>query len=327
MSLCRGLALSLASLLCGGFGGCGGGGSPSASSLLEDTFRSHTPIASGRIHLSLQLFGRGSSRLPGGPVKSSLQLSGPFQSAGSAGLPGFDLALAIKAGSSTLGIGAVSAGGRLYLVFGGLAFLAPASAAQALERGYAGARRGAPSAAGRSALAALGIDPGEWLLHPALAGRAKLAGVDTVHILAGVEVPRFLADMQRLFSAGGLLAPAIAAQPHRPVRGSRGSPPGTWLPSTPSIAALGPSLRSARVDVYTGAHDHLLRRLQLRGELSPAGRAGRTLGSGGGRLSLVLQFSEVNRAQRILAPSRPRPLAQLAPLLERLSLPGDRAGG
>jgi hypothetical protein len=119
---------------------------------------------------------------------------------------------------------------------------------------------------------------------------------------------RFLADAQKLSGAGGSLGLGSGGQ-------------GSGLLSPAQVSALASSVRSARVDVYTGTHDHLLRRLSLRVAVSTTARARATLaGLRSATLSLVLQFADLNRPQRIAAPSNPQPVSELLPVLERLGL-------
>jgi len=295
-----------------GAAGCGGGGSPSAQALLKDTFTSHQPIESGRIDLSFGLSTGGSGGAGAGAF--SLGLAGPFQSLGVGRFPRFALQLTLNTSGQTLKVGAISAAGELFLGFGGVSFRAPASTLRALEQGYAQASRSS-STGSQAAFATLGVDPGRWLTHPAIAGHVTLAGVDTIHIVAGLDLGRFLADAEKLSSAGGVLGLGGAGQSTGPL-----SPSG--------LSALLGAVRSARIELFTGAQDHLLRRLALSAEVSATPSAGAAPGGlSGGRLSFVLQFTEVNRPQAISPPSAPQPLSQLGPLLRRLGLIGARTPG
>jgi hypothetical protein len=114
-----------------------------------------------------------------------------------------------------------------------------------------------------------------------------------VHIRAGVNVQRFLADARRLaadaaalsvgFTSSALLAPA----------------------------PLG-SLRMARADIFTGSRDHLLRLLHV-GVSFATPRGPRSI-------ALALALAQPNQPQAISAPSHAQPPARLAPALSRLGL-------
>jgi hypothetical protein len=283
--------------------GCGGGSSPSADSVLRATFSSHRPVASGRVHLSLTLGSRPSDGALLAPGLISLHLTGAFQGVGRGRLPRLSLALRCTAGAQTRAAGVVSTGGRLYLTLGGATFLAPTAAMASLEQGYAQVRGGSVTGGGLPTFATLGIEPAAWLTHPSLAGRATVGGADTIHVVAALDVTRFLADATRLWSAGEALT------------GRQG---GALEPV--QTRALASSVRSARVDVYTGARDHLLRRLSLTAVLS--GGPGVRTAAGTfprGRAAFELRFEQLNVPQTIAVPSRALPPSALGAALERLS--------
>ena len=305
------LALLLASAWTLGLAACGSG-SPSAVSLVSDTFSSHKPIESGRIDLSFVVSPLGSSGSSAAGRSFSLRLQGPFQSLGPARLPRFALALTLTSAGHTLNAGATSTSGQLFIELAGAAFVAPAATVQALQQGYAKATSTASSAASRSTFAALGLDPGEWLAHPLRAGTVDIAGAETTHVTAALNVARFLADAEKLSGAGIALGLGGGSG------GGSGSG-GLSLLSPAGISALSTAVRSSHVDLYTGAHDHLLRRLALSAAISttPATRAALG-GLGSADLMLVLQFTGLNQPQTIAAPSHPQPISQLLPALERL---------
>ncbi|HWX97349.1 MAG TPA: hypothetical protein VNZ01_10920 [Solirubrobacteraceae bacterium] len=277
---------------------CGGAASPSASSLLKDAFASHKPIRSGLLGLSFALSSHGAAAA--GKGSFSLRLAGPFQSAGAGRLPSFALALTLETAGRKLAAGATETAGRLYLDLAGASFLAPASTMTALEQGYAQASGGSAAAKGGLTFATLGLHPEGWLTHPAIAGSGK----DTVHIVAGLDAARFLADVERLSSSGLAL----------------GAGQGTGLLTPARSQALSSSVRVGRVDVYTGAQDHLLRRLVLRAAVSstPAARAA-VGGLTAGTLTFELQFAQLNVPQAIIPPARARPSSALGSAVERLS--------
>jgi len=296
----------------GGLAACGEGGSPSAQSQLQETFQSHKPIESGRIELSFALAPVGSPGTSAGA--EALHLEGPFQSSGPGQLPRFALQISLSAAGHALAAGVTCTEDQLFIELGGTQFQAPASTVTALQQGYAQATRGSSSAASGSTFAPLGVDPGAWLVNPTVAGSADLEGTETVHIVAGLDLPRFFADAEKLSGAGGAVGLGAGAQ-------------GSGLFSTAVISALSRSVRSARVDVYTGAHDHLLRRLSLSVTIASTPATRSALGGlTSATLTLVLELSELDRPQTILAPSNPQPISQLPAVLERLGLTGLAQG-
>lgn len=297
------VALLGAMALLVGVGACGAS-SPGPQALLSETFDSKTPIESGRLDLSLTLSGSASSALKS-PV--SVSLSGPFQSVDPHKLPRFDLQAGLTVAGHTLHLGAVSTSSHFFIELEGTSFMAPESTVRALQEGYAHA--GTPATHTSATFSALGIDPGRWLVNPVNAGTARIDGVETLHLVASLDVARFLADASRLSSAGSALE----------VSARQGSATGLISPET--ILALAHAVKSARVDVYTGKEDRLLRRLVLTATLSSKNGGNSTLeGLRTATLHLDLQFSDLNRPQTIIAPSNPRPISELVGVLQQLGV-------
>jgi hypothetical protein len=272
-----------------------GSGAPSASTLVQETFGAHAPVNSGRLQLSVYLaaptgavdrsatvgqpltlhvsgsFQRASEPVQGanGSVQGS---NGPRQGAGAGQLPSFALTMNLLAGGRPLRVAATSVGGRFYVQLAGAWFLAPASTVQALTQGYAGA-----AGAG---FAPLCVDLGGWLQRPAMLGTVTVGGMRTAHLRASLNAANFLADVHRLT--------------------------GTGLLSRAQISALARAVRTARMDLYTGSTDHLLRSLSL---TAPG-------------LAIQLRFSDLGRPQEIVAPSHPRPLSELVSQLRGLNVGG-----
>lgn len=302
-------ALSGAGALLGGLAACGSTGPPSARSLVNQTFASHPPIHSGRFALSFAVSPVGPTGPPAIRSPFAARLTGAFQSAGAGLPPRFATRLEVSpTPGRTLAAGAVSTGGRLFVELAGVPFATPQSSSQALARGYAEAGAGASLAGGRSRSAALGVEPARWLTHPAFAGHP--AGGETVHIVAGLDGARFFADTERLLAAAGSLLGAIAGS------GTAGGAPA--LLTGAGLGALAGSVRSARVDLYSAAADHTLRRLSVSAALSGAAPAGG--GTGAASVTLVLTLAALNRVQSIAAPPAPRPFSELLPAAERLGL-------
>lgn len=310
------VALSLIATLALGLSACGGG-APDAATLVRDTFQAQKPIESGRLHLSFSISGKGSTAFSK-PV--SLRLEGPFQSDGTKKLPRFDLQLALTAAGSTLQAGAISASGRFYIELEGTPFAAPKSTVEALQKSYANATKSSTGSKSRSSFATLGIEPGGWLTEPVDEGEAKIAGEETIHLRASLDSKKFLQEVDKLTGAAGSLG--------------AGQVSGALSPKL--ISSLAKSISSAHVDVYTGSSDHLLRRLLLTATLKPTPEARAALsGLRSAKLTLDLQLSDVNKPQKISAPSKAKPLSQLVSALGQLGLVkrasgssgGSEAGG
>ncbi len=308
------VALLGALVLAWAFGGCGGGASSSsAKTLLSETFDSKKPIESGQLDASISLSGTGSTSLK---QAISVHLSGPFQSAGARKLPSFDLKVELSVGGHILQAGALSTSKAFFIELEGTPFQAPQSAVSALEQAYAKASTSAASH-GSSTFATLGIDPGRWLVNPVQQGVATVDGTETIHLVADLDIARFLADANRLSGAGSSLG----------LNGGGNELGG--LISTSEIDALAHAVKSARVDVYTGKEDHLLRRITVTASLDAGGQAAGLLeGLRTAKLTLDLQLTDVNQHQTIEEPSKPRAMSELVTVLQQIGvLSHNTAGG
>lgn len=277
--------------------GCGGG-SGDVGSVLRDAFHPQRPIRSGRIDLSfgLSAVGLASVRQP-----FALRVQGPFQSTGGGQLPRFSLAVMLNGGGRSVDVGATATGSQLFVVLQGVPYLAPASVYQQVKQGYAQSSATAAARKTPGTFASLGIDPNRWLILPRRVGISQVGGTQSVHVTAGLDVPRFLADLARVSSTGsslGLGGGLSAAQ----------------------RAAIARSVSASRVDVYAGRADHALRRLNVHAVLTPPASARAALGGlRSGTLDFTLGFSDVNRPQAIAAPANAQPLSKLAGALGQLS--------
>ena len=286
-----------------------GGASGSAQSLLQDTFSGHTQIESGNVNLSFALGASGQSTAP---KPLAVQLSGPFENTGAGQLPRFALRLQLSAAGHPLSAGATSTGSALFVQLAGTWFSTPTSTYKALQEGYAQATKKASTAKVRSTFSSLGIEPSHWLSSPTKVGTTTVAGVQTVHLTASIDIPAFLADVSKLSQAGSTLGLAS---------------PFTGTPTHPTTGSLSPtllneqakSIKYAHVDVYTGQDDHLLRRLEVSATVTGTPQTQAILGGlSSAEIKVLLEFSDLNKPQTISAPANPQPPSQLLPALQQL---------
>ena len=283
---------------------CGSGSGESPQALLSDTFSGHTQIESGQVTLSFAASAAGSSA---STQPLAVRLAGPFEDRGEGHLPRFALSLALTAGGHTLSAGATATGSALYVQLAGTWFAAPPSTLQALESNFAQATRRASSKKVRSTFSALGIEPARWLSNPARVGTATVGGVETAHLSADIDIPAFLADVGKLSQAGTALG--LGA----PVSGAPSISPSV-------VGELAKSIRAAHVDIYTGAADHMLRRLEVSATVAATAQTRSLLGGlGTAQVRVLIEFSDLGKAQAIAAPPAPQPASQLLPALQQLA--------
>jgi hypothetical protein len=285
--------------------GCGssGGGDASTSTLLKDTFSGATAVRSGKLDVSLGFQAKGLPTLTG-PV--AFKLAGPFASQGPGKLPKFDFDLDIAAGGQTIRAGAVSLGAAGYIKFGGRAYTVDKALWDQFRAGYEKSQQAAKSKDAGPSFKALGVSPSAWLKDAHKAGTAQVGGTSTFHIAAGVDVPRFLADVNRLLGKAKSLGGTT----------TQGVPQGL---SSALQSTIERSVKRAAVDVYTGESDHALRRLTLSVSLVVPKDAQKAAGGlRSGELRFNLTIADLNSDQSISAPSGARPLSELSNALKAL---------
>ena len=292
--------------------GCGssGGGDASTVTLLKDTFSGGKSVKSGKLDVSLGLQAQGLPTLTG-PV--AFKLSGPFASVGAGRLPKFDFDLDIAAGGQTIQAGAISLGDSGYLKFGGRAYSIDKALFDQFKSGYEKSQASAKSKDAGPSFEALGVSPAAWLKDARKAGKADVGGTSTFHITSGVDVPRFLADLNRLLAKAKNLGGST----------TQGVPQGL-SPTVQTIIER--SVKTAQVDVYTGEDDHALRRLAISVSLAVPKDAQKDAGGlKSGELRFDLTIGDLNKDQSIAAPSGARPFSELQNALAALQGGGTSA--
>jgi hypothetical protein len=294
------LVVALTGPLLAGCGSAGNGGDQDVKALLSETFGKDKPIRSGKLALQLNVDAQGLASLQR-PL--ALRVAGPFQGQGSGQVPKFDFDVDVDSGGTAVQAGAVSTGDKGFLTLEGRSYQLSDALFKRLERSGKQATASKGTDQGTS-LKALGIDPRRWLKDAREQGVETLSGVQVIHVSAGIDVPRFVADLTTLLAKAGKLG----------VTG--GSP---QLPSTLTQAQrdkIVKSVKRADVDVWTGKDDKALRRIAMHvsfdvpDDVRPKGTPAQR-----GTLRFDLAIAELNRTQAIGAPANPRPLSELTTAL------------
>lgn len=286
-----------------GIAACGGGGGDSAGSILKDTFSGSKSVKSGDLDVVIDFSGRGGQAASQGPV--GLKLTGPFQTLGKGQLPNFDVDAAISAAGKQQSLGAVSTGTKGFITVSGQAYEVPANVYAQFKQGFRQSAASRAKGKKTTTLGALGIDPVSWLKDPKVGDDEQVGGVDTKHVGASVDVPKFVDDLNRLVAktrlSGGSGAKAV-----------QGISPSQRREIVDAVSG-------ARFDVWSGKDDKVLRKLTVRLDLQA--RNGQTAGGlTGGTLDFSLTISELNKPQTISAPANPRPWSELQKQLKGLNL-------
>ena len=282
----------LASLvLCGALlAACGGDDTgPSADQTLQQTFgKSAAAIETGKLNVDFQLDPEGLLAL-GGPIK--LTLDGPFSAPSGRKLPRFDVDFVATLARQRFVGGVLSTGTRAFVTLDDGEYKVDSPFVAELRKGLAPLSNGKA----QPGLKALGIDPLRWVTDAETKGNERVAGVETIRVGGNVNVARLLADLDTLLTKAGGAA-----------SGTTGS-----LFSPTLRKQLADAVDSAKVDIWTGASDKLLRQLAVKIAFAfKDGARAPIEGLEGGTIDLRLRLDDVNRTTvRVRAPTRPRPLA------------------
>jgi hypothetical protein len=297
-------ALALVLAACGGgdSGGSGsGGGSGDAETLLRQTFTGTHDIKSGKAAIDLRVDVSGDPSIRG-PI--TVDIAGPFQSAGTDRLPKFDLALDAHAQGQGFKAGLTSTSDQLFVNFGGTSYEVPAEVMARLKDSYKRSQQQGSS--NQMDLRALGLDPLSWLQDPTVEGTETIGGVATDHISSGVDVSALLDDVDNLLARGVPGLPTGQQIPRRIPDGDR--------------RQIEDAIKDAKLDVWSGQDDHTLRKATLALTVDIP-RSSTTLD-----LLLSIELTDLNQPQTIQAPTSTRPLSELLGQLQGF-LGGAFGGG
>src|SRR3954447_15234285 len=176
---------------------CGGGSSGDAKETLDKAFS--TPIKSARIDLEVTLKLDGIKQL-NGPVKLSVQ--GPYETGGSETIPKADWDIAASAAGQNFTAGFTSTGTDAWVSFQGQNYEVGRQAVAQVNQQIRQAAKGSQ----KKGLSQFGVDPQNWLTDAKDEGSETVAGVETDHVSAALDVGKLLDDLNKVVQkAGGTL--------------------------------------------------------------------------------------------------------------------------
>lgn len=294
--LCILLAFALGAAACGDDGE--GGSSDSPDQILSETFGKDKDVKSGRLGLDVRIATKG---IPSLTQPVSLRLSGPFASVGQDQLPKFALTAEIEANGQTFSGGATSTGDKGYLSFMGQNYQLGKELFDQFKKGYADqAKCNRDKGGGGVTLSSLGVDPRRWLTDVKKVGGEEVGGAQTTHLTAGVDVPKMLEDVNRVLGRTDL-------QKSDPCATSDTAQPDKTAPrqlSADERKQIADAVKSARVDLWSGDDDRILRRINVALQLADKTRSG--------DVKFDLTLGDINKEQTIEEPENAKPLEELS---------------
>lgn len=273
----------------GALAGCGGSDEEDARAVIDDAFS--TDIQSAVMTLNTEVAVEGSEELSE-PV--NVQLTGPFQSNGPEKLPSFDFDVSLQGpgAEAVPPFGLISTGDNVFIELQGTSYeVGEEIVAQQNEQLAA-------QSGEEQSLAALGIDPQEWVVEPVVEGDEEVAGVETTHVTAAIDVPALVTDINGALQQASELGATTTTTPEL---------------TEEQLAQIEEAVEDPRFEVFVGKDDGALRRLITTLTFTLPEEAQLSAGGAtGGNVSFDLEFAEVGEEQEIAAPPDAQPLADLA---------------
>ena len=308
------LALVLATsflVACGGGDGGGSGDEASAdtdvNTLLDKTFSGDKKVESGKIDLSLDVDVSGDDSISG-PI--SVRLSGPFETQGESRLPKFALTAEVQGQGQNIKAGATSTGDKGFVNFNGQDYVLSDQVFDQFKAGYEQAQQEAKNKSGsQPTLASLGLNPRAWLTNPTNAGEGKVGDTDVIRITGGLDLSKFLDDVNKALEEAGSLGV------------QSGQIPSKITPAQKQQVM--DAVQDVKVEIATGKDDAILRRMKV--DLTakdPSGGSGESA-----KVAFDLQLLDVGEDQDFAEPSNTKPFDQLLSQLGGLGALGALGGG
>ena len=260
-------------------------GDSAAKKAISQTFGSGaSAIERGRVNARLQLEPEGLLAI-GGPIV--LKITGPFSVTGGA-FAKFDLAFAATLAGDQYTGAIISTGQKGFVKLDSRTF--------SIDDAFVSKIRSGADKAKKSGLkASLGIDPSTWISNPQMKGNEQVGGVQTQRIGGDVDVSKLLADIATLIDKVG-------------------GPSSSKSFLTPKLRKqIADAVKSATVDVWTGAQDKILRQIAVAIQFEFATDVKPPIaGLEAGKIHLKLRLDDVNGAAvKVSAPQHARPLSEL----------------
>ena len=288
--------------------GCGGGSDSSSEdpqTVLDETFNNDTKVSSGDLNLSVSVNAEGSQ---GGQFQASL--TGPFQGDPNnpTALPQLDWKGSVSGSGAGQNVdysaGLTITGDNAYVTWkdqpyevGTKEFAQiksqveqQAGSSSASPTSFAEGCKQAIEQAGGDA-SACDIDFESWITNLTNEGDADVGGTNTTHISGDADVSKILSDI-------GNIASSI------PSASQSG-----FDPSQLSLASG--AIKDASIDVYSGADDHVLRKLDANLTVDPSALGAPSDQIGQITVSFSVEIDGLNEDQTISAPANAKPIADL----------------
>ena len=315
--------------------GCGGDDSSGEDpqTVLDETFNNDTKVTSGDLSLSASVSAEGEQ---GGNFEFSL--SGPFQGDPDHenAIPQLDWTVSASGEGAGQSIdfsgGLTVTGDNAYVTYNDQAYEVGSDVFAQLKQAFEAQAQAAGSASSEGTFqeqcataieqaggdpAACDIDLESWLTNLSDDGTEDVGGTETIHISGDANIDQILTDVGNLASS----VPSAASSGFDPSQ----------------LSAVSGAVTDASIDVYSGADDKVLRKLEVALTVDPSAVApeGVTVPIGEITVDFAIEIDGLNEEQTIEAPSGAKPISELlsdlgvdpSTLGQIPGLPGGTSGG
>jgi hypothetical protein len=255
-------------------GGKDGPGDSAAAQVIDRALN-NSNFRSGRFRASFKTELQGENVPPQLANALSANVSGAFNDRGAGKPPELDMTMRMSLGR-TIEMRVVSTGKEGFVSFGGRNYHATAAD---FQRTYG--QLGRPQE--ELGLAALGIQPRDWIKNAKHQGTASIDGVATDHVSAELNVERMLDD----------IATVSSKYPQA----------GASQISSKEIEEAKDAIKGGTLEIYASKRDGIIRKAALQVEVEAE--------DGRGTFDFTIDFAEVNKRQRIVPPAGGVPINRL----------------
>lgn len=270
-------------------------GTPQASSLMKDAAGSFGGVERGTFRFAITITPQGGSDA----AASSIELSGPFEIVPGKPLPRARITYSVKSGGRGQDVELLTTGDKAYTVIKGQAYELPATATKDLKEATSDLNKDGKS----SGLSGLRLNFDKWLVDPRVSDGGEVDGTATWRTEASVDIVEALKDLAA--SMGTLNA--VTGQSVPKLKDSQ-------------INEIKKQIKAAKVVVYVGRYDHIVRTMDLTMLFkTPDSAAAETGGITGGSMRLLVGISEPNQPVNVPDPKNPLPYSALQSLVNSQS--------
>lgn len=272
-------------------------GQPSADAVVKDAATSFSQVKRGNFQMAMTITPQGGSN----EAASAIELSGPFEIVPGKKLPRARITYTISSGGRSQEVTLLMTGDKAYSLIKGQAYELPPTATKQLESATKDLSKG--SKGKQQGLSGLKLNFDKWLEDPQVKDGPTIDGTPTWRTAASVNV---IAALQDLTGSLGALS-SVTGQTVPAVKKSQ-------------IAAINKQIKGARVVVYVGKYDGIMRLMNLTMFFkTPADAAAATGGITGGSMNLRVGISEPNQSVDVSPPNNPLPYSALQSLVNSQS--------